>query len=425
MDGNRFELVDDLESAIKIAHQQMANETWNVDGDRATGNARGLAALDAAFRFLQRVLEAVAKINLLEIGGALLGVALRHADLGGAQFRQFLVAPLFLLEERLLQVADVGVIRVGFLLRRLEAFLTRHQLLEIHSVAVEVRPVDAREPDLAVDGDPARSAHAGTVHHDGVQRHHGLGAERPRRLDAGIHHRQRTDGDHQIRRVGLKNALQGLGNETRPAVAAVVGTDHQIVAERLEAIFPEYQRLASEADDAGGAVAGLVEGAKLRVDRRDPEPAAHQHDMADPLHMLRQSERPDEVGETVAGLVAIPHLPCGLAQRLDDEGDGSLVAVEVGDGERDPLASLVQADHHEVSRLGRLRHVRREHLPQEGGVGKRVAADDRVHGQYLLVRLVVQLSLKGRSVARRPSPPQAAPWSDRGHRPAAWPGGIP
>ena len=42
------------------------------------------------------------------------------------------------------------------------------------------------------------------------------------------------------------------------------------------------------------------------------------------------------------------------------------VAVEIGDGERDAFAVLIDAGHDEVAGAGGARHVRRMHLPEEG-----------------------------------------------------------
>src|SRR5574341_1355135 len=51
---------------------------------------------------------------------------------------------------------------------RLVARKARHEIFEVDLVAVEVRPVDARELDLAADLDAAAAAHAGAVDHDRV-----------------------------------------------------------------------------------------------------------------------------------------------------------------------------------------------------------------------------------------------------------------
>ena len=146
-----------------------------------------------------------------------------------------------------------------------------------------------------------------------------------------------------------------------------------------ELVFPEHQILGAEPHDAGGAVAGRLEGAQLRIDRCDAKAAADQHHMADLLDMLRQAERADEIVEAVARLVVVAHLPRRLAERLDDNGDCALVAVVVGDRQRNPLAALVQADHDEVTGLRRLSDIGGRDLPQERGFGEYFVTDDGIH----------------------------------------------
>ena len=187
--GEEVGLVDDAEGAVVVAHDQVADEAGDVDLHWATRDASGLRALDAALGLDEGVLEVVAEVHLLEVLGALGGVALGHLGLPGGQLLDLLVVALLLDEELLLQVADVGVVLGGHLLLLLEAPLARDELHEVDPVAVEVRPLDAGELDLAVHGDPARAAHAGAVHHDGVERDHGLDPEGPRGLDRGVHHR--------------------------------------------------------------------------------------------------------------------------------------------------------------------------------------------------------------------------------------------
>ena len=42
------------------------------------------------------------------------------------------------------------------------------QFVEIDQVGIELRPIDAGEGDLIPHGDAAAAAHAGPVHHDGI-----------------------------------------------------------------------------------------------------------------------------------------------------------------------------------------------------------------------------------------------------------------
>ena len=80
-------------------------------------------------------------------------------------------------EQLLLHLAAVRVVVGGGALLGAETALPGEQLVEVDPVGVEVGSVDACEAGLAVDGDPARAAHAGAVDHDRVERHHRRHAE--------------------------------------------------------------------------------------------------------------------------------------------------------------------------------------------------------------------------------------------------------
>ena len=67
----------------------------------------------------------------------------------------------------------------------------------------------------------------------------------------------------------------------------------------------------------------------------------------------------------VPDLAFLLHLPGRLADRLDHQGDGALVAIEVGDGERNALAVLVEHDDDELPRLGGLGHQGMAHFEQD------------------------------------------------------------
>ncbi len=389
--GEDARLVDRLQRAIDIAHQNLADEGGNIDADRAARDAGRLGALDAALRFAQRVGDRVAEVHFLEVLRALMRVALRHLHLVGLERGEFLVVALTVDDELLFDGADMVEIFVGpgFLL--LEALLAGQQLLEVDLMAVEVGPVDAGELHLAADGDAARAAHAGAVHHDRVEGDHGLDPERPRRLDAGIHHRHRADRDDEVGLVVFQHVLQRGGDEAGPAVAAVIGADQQVVGIVAEFVFPEHEVLVAEAHDGGGAIAGRLEAAQLRIDRSNAEAAADQHDVADLPDVLRQAERADEVLELVALLEVVAHLVRRLPEGLHDQGDGAAFAVIVGDRQRNALAAIVKAQHHEVSGKRGVRDVGGVDLPQEGGVGKGFAANDWIHSSPQIGRAWARL----------------------------------
>src|SRR5665811_1561890 len=80
------------------------------------------------------------------------------------------------------RMGQIGVQRRLLLLEVLP--LTGHQQIEVDLVPVELGSVDADEPGLAADADPAAAAHAGAVNHDRVEADERLDAIRLRGLGA-------------------------------------------------------------------------------------------------------------------------------------------------------------------------------------------------------------------------------------------------
>ncbi len=166
--GEDARLVDRLQRCVDIVQQKLPDEGGNIDADRAARDAGGLLALDAALGFAEGVGQGVAEVDFLEIGHALLGVALGHRHLMRLDSRELLVGAFAFDDEYFLKIADVIEALVCLTLFGLEPLLAGIQLFEIHEMAVEIRPVDAGEFHLAANGDAARAAHAGAVDHDGV-----------------------------------------------------------------------------------------------------------------------------------------------------------------------------------------------------------------------------------------------------------------
>jgi hypothetical protein len=69
----------------------------------------------------------------------------------------------------------------------------------------------------------------------------------------------------------------------------------------------------------------------------------------------------------------------GLADRLDHDGDGARLAIEIGNGERNAFAVLVDAGHDEVAGPGSACHVGCENVPKEGGWSELLPALDEKH----------------------------------------------
>ena len=123
--GEDARLVDRLQRAVDVAHQELADEGRDVDADRAAGDAGRLGALDAALGLAQRVGDRIAEIDLLEVLRALVRVALRHLHLLGLERGEFLVVALAVDDQRLFDLADVVEILVGLRFLALEALLAR------------------------------------------------------------------------------------------------------------------------------------------------------------------------------------------------------------------------------------------------------------------------------------------------------------
>jgi hypothetical protein len=63
------------------------------------------------------------------------------------------------------------------------------------------------------------------------------------------------------------------------------------------------------------------------------------------------AHRPHQRVQPRADPAGLLHLARGLAHGLDDQGDGALVPIEVGDRQRDALAMLVLHHDHELAAL--------------------------------------------------------------------------
>ena len=238
-------------------------------------------------------------------------------------------------------------------------------------MAVEVRAVDAGEFYPPAHPHPAATAHAGAIDHDRVEADGGLDPVRAGGFGAGLHHDRRTDGDDLVD-VGVTGdgRLDAPGHQALETDRPIVGADHEFVADRAELVLPEDQIAAPEADHADDVGAGLLEPARLGINRRHPEAAADADHLPGPAKVARHAHWPDHA-EDFAALPADPlHLPRGLADRLDDHGYGALGTVEIGDGEGNALAVIVGDDNDELPRPGRPGHRRVVDLEQERRVGE-------------------------------------------------------
>ena len=156
--------------------------------------------------------------------------------------------------------------------------------------------------------------------------------ERPRDRGHGPHHRHRADGVDRGDAAARERVREGLGDESRPAVAAVVGAgDDRAAGSQLR--LEDHPLAGSAADDArdGDAATGQLLGD--RQDDRRADPAADADGVAGLDEVGRPAERAGDVRDRLAGL-ELDQVGGALADALDDEADrarvGSASAIVSG-----------------------------------------------------------------------------------------------
>lgn len=132
--------------------------------------------------------------------------------------------------------------------------------VEVDLVGVEFGAVDAGEACFSAYGDSAGSAHAGTVDHDGVEA--GLGGDVVFFGKEGgeFHHDGRTDDDTFIDFFAQNHLFHAGGDQSLPAIGAVVGHDDHLVGPLSDLFFKDDQVLVSGGDHGDHAVARFFEG---------------------------------------------------------------------------------------------------------------------------------------------------------------------
>ncbi len=215
----------------------------------------------------------------------------------------------------------------------------------------------------------------------------------------------------------LDGQLDAVGDEALDAHRAVVGAQDQLVTHAGELLLPEHEALGAEAQHADDLGAALLISAGQGVHRRHAQPAAHADHGAGVTQRARVAQGADQGVELEADLAHLLHEARGLANGLDDHGDGAPLAVEVGDGQGNPLALRVDHHQHELARLGGLGHERVAHLDHVGDVGVVLPRDDldprnglRFHGA------APSHALPSQSLAAAKPPPHHDPRHGDGRR---------
>ena len=218
------------------------------------------------------------------------------------------------------------------------ASATAHSLVKVNLKTVKVGAIDAGELGLAANGQTAAAAHAGAIDHDGVHGNNGLHAEGLGGSNDKLHHDQRTDGDDFIVVLAvLDQFLQRSSNNALLAMGAIVGHQEHLVGHSTELVLQDHQILVAEAND------GVDLAAHFMQLLGDGESNGAAHAAAHNCHLLQAGGmRGDAQGANkvmnVVTLIQVVQLDGGTANDLEDDGDGALLAIVIGDGQGDPLA---------------------------------------------------------------------------------------
>ena len=350
--GKRRITVDDAGGLFKVALRHLTDKVGNVDIDRTALYAAGHLAMQAALRLRNSLLRIVAEANLPKVGGTHLRILLtdRH--------------PLFLVGHLFGNAANVANVTFrNFLLFQNLPFLhvVIHRLPfhgegEINLCAVEFWAIHAGKLGLAADTHAAGAAHAGAIHHQGVERNGAGDVEFLGHLGDETHHDHRADGDDLVVAVaGVDELAQLVGHEAFGAVGGVVGGDVQ-VGDGAQFVLEDEERFRTHAHDDVGGDAVLVEPLHLRIDGGDADTAAHEDKPFGAALLVRQV---DELGGTAEGSgdvvqeLSLLHggkVAGRFADSFEHDGDGAFFGITVADGQRNAFGCIRLFDNQKLPR---------------------------------------------------------------------------
>src|SRR5579862_5130086 len=247
---------------------------------------------------------------------------------------------LFVLEFRHRSLLGVAIHRVPL-----------HQHCEIHLVPIELGAVDAGEFTLTINEHAAAAAHAGSVNHDRVQADDGVDVLLTGHLRYGLHHHDRSNCDDQIdTRAILDQLPQLVGDEALVGIAAVVGREHQGIADGSHLGFKNHQLFIARSNDAKHAVADSLQRRGRGIRHRGSDSSADDHHSAVFRDFRRLAQRPDHVEDRISGFQRVEQVR-RLARRLHYDADGSALGVGIFNGDRNPFTLFVDSQDDELSRL--------------------------------------------------------------------------
>ena len=252
---------------------------------------------------------------------------------------------------------------------------------------VEIGAVDAGEPGLAAHRQAAAAAHARAVDHDRVHAHDRLDIVLLGEEGNEFHHDDGADGDDLVVAVArLDERFERIGHQSLFAVAAVVRHHLKHVGNGFELLLQNDEVFIAESDDAVYFGAELMQ--LLCDGERDgaADAAADDGDLFQTVHMRRLAQGADEIVNILA-LVEVVEPLRRSADDLEDDGNGALFPVEIGDREGDALPFLVHAQDDELPRLCLSGDEGRIHFHQRDGGVEFLLFNNFIHNLTVLSAL--------------------------------------
>ena len=152
----------------------------------------------------------------------------------------------------------------------------------------------------------------------------------------------------------------------------------QIGAGVLHLVLEDDDVLAAETGDEVNLSAHFVQLLGLRICDSAAQTAADNSDLFQTLKLAGLAERADKIMQTFALVQAAERLR-GRADLLKDDGDRTLFAVKVRDGERNALALCADTQDDELTRLCLAGNVRGVNHHELGVCVQRLLFQNLIH----------------------------------------------
>ncbi len=253
------------------------NETGDVDSNRTAAHTSRIGTVQTALGFHQGLFLGQSLVHLFFAAvRTVFGIELVHlaafyirAVFGFDAFAQ-LFAPRGVAAVFIFGLSRFAVLFEFVHLFAFDAFESTHtfqHFVEVHLMSVELRTVYTHEFCFTADRNTAGTAHACTVHHDGVQRYICGDFIFFSQQTYEFHHDGRADGKAFIYFFAFDDLFHALRYESFTAVRAVVCHDNHFVRAFAHLFFEDNQLLGSSCQNGDDTVSGSLESLNDRQHR--------------------------------------------------------------------------------------------------------------------------------------------------------------